>query len=143
MGKITDIQIRHWIRAGNPIAKAQGDVLGLTFTLSDKGTASWILRYRIGNRARELTIGRYLEYSIAQAKASAPEARAKVQAGIEVAREKRLETIKRAGSMSYAELARDYLTKRLPGLAGPPGHTVQDISTASSSRASVRSRPTR
>ena len=117
MAKITDIQIRHWIRAGKPVAKAQGDVPGLTFTLSDKGTASWILRYRIGNRARELTIGRYPEYGIAQAKASALEARAKVQAGIDVAREKRLETIRRAGSMSFTELAKDYMAKKLPGLA--------------------------
>jgi integrase len=117
MGKLTDIQIRHWLKAGQPVAKAQGDVPGLTFTLSAKGTAAWILRYRIGGKARELTIGRYPEYGIAQAKAAALEARAKIQAGADVAREKRLEHINRAGSMSFAELARDYLAKKLPGLS--------------------------
>lgn len=117
MGKITDIQIRHWIRAGTPVAKAQGDVPGLTFTLSAKGTASWVLRYRIGGKQREVTIGRYPEYSISQAKASALEARAKIQAGTDVAREKRLEHISRAGSMSFAALAKDYLAKKLPGLS--------------------------
>ena len=50
MGKITDIQIRHWLKAGVPITKAQGDVPGLTFTLSAKGTAAWTLRYRIGGK---------------------------------------------------------------------------------------------
>jgi integrase len=117
MGKITDIQIRHWIRAGKPVAKAQGDVPGLTFTLSSKGTATWVLRYSLAGKARELTIGRYPEYSISQAKAAALEARAKVQAGVDVAREKRQATIQRAGSMSFAELAKDYATKKLPGLA--------------------------
>ncbi|WP_366020345.1 hypothetical protein [Nitrosomonas sp.] len=38
------MQIRNWTKAGSLIAKADGD--GLTFTLSAKGTASWILRYR-------------------------------------------------------------------------------------------------
>lgn len=117
MAKITDVQIRHWIRAGKPVAKAQGDVPGLTFTLSAKGTATWVLRYSLAGKSRELTIGRYPEYSISQAKAAALEARAKVQAGTDVAREKRQATIQRAGSQSFAELARDYMAKKLPGLA--------------------------
>jgi len=37
MGKLTDLQIRRWIKAGEPVAKADGD--GLTFTLSAKGSA--------------------------------------------------------------------------------------------------------
>lgn len=62
MKKITDIEIRHWIRQGQPLAKADGG--GLTFTLSAKGTASWILRYRHGGRPRELTLGRYEDIGI-------------------------------------------------------------------------------
>lgn len=46
MGKLTDVQIRHWMKAGVPVAKSDGD--GLTFTLSAKGTAAWTLRYYIG-----------------------------------------------------------------------------------------------
>ena len=30
-GKLTDLQIRHWVKAGVPLAKANGG--GLTFTL--------------------------------------------------------------------------------------------------------------
>jgi len=54
-GHLTDLQLRHWINAGKPLAKADG----LTFTLSAAGVAGWILRYRHGGRRRELTIGRY------------------------------------------------------------------------------------
>ena len=115
--KITDIQIRHWLKAGKPIIKAQGDVPGLTFTLSKAGTAAWVLRYRIGGKQKELTIGRYPEYTISGAKTAALEARAKIQAGLDVARDKRLGKIDRAGSKTFADMATDYLDKNLPGLA--------------------------
>jgi integrase len=115
--KITDIQIRHWLKAGNPVIKAQGDVPGLTFTLSKAGTAAWVLRYRIGGKQRELTIGRYPEFTIAGAKSAALKARAEIQAGTDVARAKRLGKIDRAGSKTLSELAEDYLDKNLPGMA--------------------------
>ena len=117
MGKITDIQIRHWLKAGVPVAKAQGDVPGLTFTLSTKGTAAWVLRYRIAGKQKELTIGRYPEYTIASAKTAAMEARAKIMTGVDVAREKRQGQIHRAGEKTLAELARDFMDKSFPGLA--------------------------
>jgi hypothetical protein len=56
-GRLTDLQIRHWIKAGEPLAKADGG--GLTITLSAGGAAGWVLRYSHGGRRRELTIGRY------------------------------------------------------------------------------------
>lgn len=55
MGKLKDIEVQAWVRAGKPIAgKSDGD--GLTFTLSAKGTASWVFRYRLGGKQRELSI---------------------------------------------------------------------------------------
>ena len=116
-GKITDVQLRHWIRAGRPLAKAQGDVPGLTFTLSSTGAASWVLRYRFGGKARELTIGRYPDFGIAAAKAAALEARAKIQSGIDVARAKRLEHVQRAGAQTVKDLCDDYMAKVMPTLA--------------------------
>ena len=65
--KLDDMQIRRWISAGIPVAKSDGD--GLTFTLSKAGTASWILRYRIPGKRRELTIGNYPDISLASARA--------------------------------------------------------------------------
>ena len=37
IGLLSDLQIRHWIRAGTPLAKADGN--GLTFTLSTTDVA--------------------------------------------------------------------------------------------------------
>jgi hypothetical protein len=53
--KITDVQIRHWLRAGKPVAKAQGEVAGLTFTLSARGTQSRMAKRLIGNRSKPTT----------------------------------------------------------------------------------------
>ena len=74
-GKLTDLQIRHWVKAGVPLAKADGG--GLTFTLS----AGWILRYSFGGRRRELTIGRYPDIGLAEARGIATLKRAEVQQG--------------------------------------------------------------
>ena len=41
-GLLSDLQLRHWIKAGKPLAKADGD--GLTFTLSAAGVAGWMLQ---------------------------------------------------------------------------------------------------
>jgi len=68
-GLLKDLQILHWIKAGTPLAKAEGN--GLTFTLSAAGAAGWILRYRHGGRRRELSIGRYPDISLADARGTA------------------------------------------------------------------------
>lgn len=117
MGKITDVQIRHWIKAGAPLAKAQGEVPGLTFTLSSAGVATWILRYRFGGKPRELTLGRYPEFSIAGAKSEAMAARLRIQQGVDVAREKQQTRIDRAAAKTFRELATDYMDKVFPTLA--------------------------
>jgi hypothetical protein len=87
MGTLTDVQIRHFIKAGLPIAKSDGD--GLTFTLSKKGAPVFTLRYSIAAKRKELTLGRYPDLTLADARALAGEKRAAVQQGIDVAREKR------------------------------------------------------
>lgn len=115
--KITDIQIRHWLKAGRPLAKAQGEVAGLTFTLSAKGTAAWVLRYRLGGVQKEVTIGRYPDFSITEAKAEATRLRQQIQKGIDVARDKRQAKLHRAQDQSFKALATDYEAKVLPGLA--------------------------
>ena len=85
-GKLTDLQIRHWVKAGVPLAKADGG--GLTFTLSAGGSAGWILRYSFGGRRRELTIGRYPDIGLAEARGIATLKRAEVQQGRNPAAEK-------------------------------------------------------
>ena len=113
--KLSDVQIRRWIRTGKPVAKADGN--GLTFTLSTGGTAAWVLRYRFGGKSRELTLGRYPDKSLTQARDDARRERAKIQDGIDVAREKQTTNIERAAARSFRQLATDYMDKAFPCLA--------------------------
>jgi integrase len=115
MGKLTDIQIRGLLRAGDSTAKSDGD--GLTLTISNKGTASWILRYRFGGKGRELTIGRYPDIPLSQARMLAADARARIQKGEDVARDKQKALIERVAAKSLRELGNDYMEKVFPRLA--------------------------
>lgn len=47
-----------------------------------------MLRYRLGGKQRELTLGRYPDLTIAAARKLATEKRVEVQQGVDVAREK-------------------------------------------------------
>ncbi|MGF6639201.1 hypothetical protein OKW38_005510 [Paraburkholderia sp. MM5496-R1] len=92
---LDDIQLRAWISRGEPVAKSDGD--GLTFTLSKTGTASWILRYRLGgNTRRELTLGNYPDMSLAAARKLARQHRVKIDGGGDPAREKRIKKARAA-----------------------------------------------
>lgn len=115
MGKLTDVQLRHWIKAGAPVAKSDGD--GLTFTLSAKGTAAWVLRYCFGGKQKEITLGRYPDITLTKARELALAQRFDVQRGKDVAMEKRKQRIQSAGAQLFRQLAADYMAKKLPGLA--------------------------
>ena len=116
MAKLTDVQIRNWVRSGSPLARSDGG--GLTFTLSAKGTAAWVLRYRFGGRPRELTLGRYPDIGLAKARELATAARAQVQQGKDVARDKQTDNAQRAAARTFRELAASYMAVAFPGMAG-------------------------
>lgn len=109
MGKLTDVQIRNWVKAGEPLAKSDGD--GLTFTLSAKGLPAWTLRYRVGARRKEITLGRYPDITLGDARRLASDARAKVQQGVDVAVEKQRAKAESAAAWTVRQLAADYLAK--------------------------------
>ena len=115
MGTLTDIQIRNWIKAGRPVAKSDGD--GLTFTLSAKGTAAWTLRYYISAKRKELTLGRYPDTTLSDARKLATEKRAAVQQGADVAREKQKAIKETARAWTFKQLADDYLARAANNLA--------------------------
>jgi integrase len=115
MGKLTDVQVRQWVKAGEQVAKSDGS--GLTFTLSVAGVASWVLRYRFGGKAKEKTIGRYPDISLAEARKIAAEDRAKIQTGTDVAMEKKKSKLVTAGAWTVRQLAEDYLEKSSGRLA--------------------------
>ncbi|MFB0935039.1 MAG: tyrosine-type recombinase/integrase [Propionivibrio sp.] len=115
MGKLNDVQLRDWIKKGQPVAKSDGD--GLTFTLSAKGTAAWALRYRIAGKAKELTLGRYPDISLAKAREIASVKRVEVQQGVDVAAEKRKAGHAAASAWMFRKLADDYFEKAVEYLA--------------------------
>ncbi|MBS3936392.1 MAG: tyrosine-type recombinase/integrase [Sulfuritalea sp.] len=115
MGKLSDVQLRNWIKAGKPVAVADGD--GLTFTLSAKGTAAWTLRYRTAGKRKELTLGRYPDISLTKAREIAAEKRVDVQQGIDPAAEKRKAEHAAANAWTFRKLAEDYFEKVADRLA--------------------------
>ncbi|KWE26363.1 integrase [Burkholderia cepacia] len=110
---LNDIQLRQLVRAGVPVAKADGN--GLTFTLSATGTASWILRFYHRGRRQELTLGRYPDVTLSAARAMAARKRAQLADGINPAEEQRKLRSRRDWTMR--ELIADYRTKVLSTLA--------------------------
>jgi integrase len=115
MGRLTDIDLRNWIRAGKPTAKADGE--GLTFTLSAKGTAAWTLRYTHGGKEKELTLGRYPDISLAKAREIASAKRVEIQQGVDVAAQKRQADQAAAQAWTFRRLAEDYFAKNPKKLA--------------------------
>lgn len=115
-GRLNALQLDRMLRAAKPIAGVS-DGGGLTFTLSSSGTAAWILRYRIGGRPRELTLGRYPSLSLHDARKAALQARARVSGGEDVATAKRRRNRLKATSGQVRELVDDYLTTAGPDLA--------------------------
>lgn len=114
-GLLSDLQLRHWIKAGTPLAKADGN--GLTFTLSAAGVAGWILRYRHGARRRELSIGRYPDIGLADARGIATIKRAEIMQGRNPAADKQKAKATAAKDWTVRELVKDYRAKKLVSLA--------------------------
>jgi len=84
---LSDARLRALVSARKPAAVSDGE--GLTFTLSATGVAVWVLRYRVGGRRRELTLGRYPDLSLQGARRMAAVERLRVADGVDVAAEKR------------------------------------------------------
>ena len=113
MGKLTDTQLRAWVRAGKPLA-GKSDGGGLTFTLSKAGTAAWVLRYRHNGRVRECSIGRYPDTGLADARGMASELRGRIQKGEDVAVARQVEKAQQAFNVAtFRDLAADWTGRTL------------------------------
>lgn len=109
---LDDIQIKHWIAKSEPVAKSDGE--GLTFTLSKGGTATWILRYRMGGgRRKELTLGNYPDLSLAAARKMARAKRVAIDNGDDPAAEKQAEKARSLAAWLVRDLADDFDKKAL------------------------------
>jgi hypothetical protein len=113
MGRLTDTQLRAWLRAGKPLA-GKSDGGGLTFTLSAAGTASWVLRYRHNGRVRECSIGRYPDTGLADARGIASELRGRIQKGEDVAVARQVEKAQKAlSAATFRDLATEWMERTL------------------------------
>jgi hypothetical protein len=128
------IQLQHWVRAVRagsiPVIKdgsndegraltlplARSDGGGLTFTLSKSGTATWVLRYRSGGRARELTIGNFPDIGLAEARKISREKRAEIDQSGDPAADKRQVKSLALKDWTVRRLIDDYREKTLVGL---------------------------
>lgn len=113
--KLNDLTLKKLIRDGKPTAKSDGG--GLTFCLSKGGTASWVLRYQMAGKSRELTLARYPDTSLAEARIRAAAERAKIQAGLDVAAIKQETIRKKAAAQTVRDLVEDWRQKVLPRYA--------------------------
>ncbi len=103
---LTAAKVRNLIRAGKPVAVSDGG--GLTLTISRTGYASWVLRYRTGDRRKEVTIGPETDYPLAEARETAETLRRHVSAGEDVGAAKKRQRARDAAAAhpeTFGELA--------------------------------------
>ncbi|BAK75349.1 phage integrase [Pseudogulbenkiania sp. NH8B] len=122
MGKLTDVQIKAWVRAGERFeGKADGDGLWLRYREADK-VPVWRFRYRFAGKQRTVQIGTYAELSLAKAREAAKAMAARVSLGYDVASEKqdrkaaavaKIEAEKTAARM--IDLANEYYERMILG----------------------------
>ncbi len=122
MGKLTDIQIRAWIKADERFeGRADGEGLYLRFREKD-AVPSWRYRYRFDGKQRVMNLGTYVTLSLAEARRVAKELSARVALGHDVAGEKqekkrvalvKIEEAKNA--LTVAQLADEYFERNILG----------------------------
>ncbi|NTV11608.1 MAG: integrase family protein, partial [Zoogloea sp.] len=122
MSKLSDIQIRAWIKAGERFEqRSDGNGLYLRFRAADASPA-WLFRYRFGGKQRVMVIGSYAALSLAEARKAVKLLAAQVALGHDPAGEKqarkaearaRMEAESRA--VTVAQLADDYFERMIAG----------------------------
>jgi integrase len=115
MGRMTDASIRKLLLEARPLAVADGE--GLTFTISNNLTASWIVRYRYAGRPREITLGRWPQLGLKEARLETSRVRLDIAAGKDPAYEKKVRKERKRGNFTIAELFEEYLEHRGPELS--------------------------
>lgn len=88
MAKLSDIQIRAWIKADERFEQ-RGDGNGLYLSFREKfATPKWLFRYRFDGKQRVMTLGSYAVLSLADARKTSKDLSAQVALGHDVAGEK-------------------------------------------------------
>lgn len=120
--------IDEWKAARAPKAVALGDGSGLTITVSNTGTATWVLRYRVGARPRELTLGRYPDVGIRRARELAHEARNRLNDGVDPSAANRAGRAAAAlGKPTVEAVVRDWYGKEIAATYAHPEKVLQSL----------------
>lgn len=107
----TDLELKSWIKNSPPTyPRAVGG--GLCISISETRITAWTFRYRHGGKQKELTIGRYPDISISEARKIALSLRNQVNEGMDVALEKKLAKMKQ----SSVETLNDAVERHLSSL---------------------------
>lgn len=122
MAKLTDIQIRAWIKAGERFdGRSDGNGLYLRYRAGDK-VPVWRFRYQYAGKSRVMVIGSYGEISLSKARGIARELSARVSLGFDVAGEKQerkaaaIEKIEQEqNALRVSELAAEYYERQIMG----------------------------
>ncbi|EJO45443.1 tyrosine-type recombinase/integrase [Enterobacter sp. SST3] len=120
MSKLTDIQIRTWIKNKENFA-GRSDGNGLYICFPETYSAPfWRFRYKMAGKARVMLIGYYSSISLAKAREIAKELSARVALGHDVAGEKqerKAEALKKMEEEKHAlrvsELAAEYFERQI------------------------------
>ncbi|MCX7178664.1 MAG: tyrosine-type recombinase/integrase [Proteobacteria bacterium] len=122
MSKLTDLSIRNWIKAGEHFER-RGDGDGLYLCYPDNyAVPVWKFRYRFSGKQRIMNLGSYRDLSIADARRTAKEMRARVSLGYDVAGEKqqrKREAVAKIEAAKYVitmgQLADEYFAAQILG----------------------------
>ncbi|MGW02397.1 site-specific integrase [Salmonella enterica] len=122
MPKLTDIQIKAWIKSGERFeGRSDGNGLYLCFP-KNYAIPFWRFRYRFVGKQRAMVIGTYAELSLAKARETAKSLSAQVALGHDVAGEKqerKAQAIKKIeeekNALKVSELAQEYFERQILG----------------------------
>lgn len=120
MPKLTDTQIRAWIKASERFeGKSDGNGLYLSNRENYK-TPVWRFHYKFSGKARTMLIGSYAELSLAKARETVKELSARVSLGYDVAGEKQQRKYDALASsdaekhaMRVSQLAAEYFERQI------------------------------
>jgi integrase len=111
MAKLTVRTIESLVKAGEPGMTNDGQ--GLYFQISRTGGTSWVYRYKIAGKTRDMGLGKYPDVSLATARTKAGEARTQRAHGKDPLADRdaqrEAQRIKEARRITFEVLASEYL----------------------------------
>ena len=112
---LTDLQIRHFEPSERPYKKADGG--GLYIEVMPSGSKLWRLKYRIYGSEKRLSMGRYPDVSLADARKARDEARVRLAAGRDPSIERKREKLLAAQSAAttFKVIADEFIEEKMVG----------------------------